>query len=104
MKENCVLVNEAKRNKFGEPSSLALDLAQQQQLIDPVLRCFHVPVHQCGRTADAAEMSRTDDLLPLRGRELVAREDVADLVVQDFGGSSGQGAEAVVAQHTQVIA
>ena len=37
------------------------------------------------------------------GDEFVARENVADFIIENFGGSAGQRIEAVIAQHAQVI-
>ena len=48
-------------------------------------------------------MRGADDFDPLRGGKFVGREDVADLVVENFGGGAGQRAQAVVAQHGKVV-
>ena len=65
---------------------------------------FHVSVHEGGGAANAALMGGADDLLPLRGRKFVAREDVAHFVIQNFGGGAGQRVEAVIAEHEKIIA
>ena len=96
-------MHEAQRNELGEAAGLLLDVAKQHKLIDPVGRSFDVPVHQRGCAANAALVGGADHLLPLFGGELVAGEHEAHVVVENFGGGSGQRVEAVVAQHRQII-
>ncbi len=60
-------------------------------------------VHQRRSRANAAAMCGADDFDPLCGRKFVGRENVADLVVENFGGGAGQRAQAVVAQHGKIV-
>ena len=101
MEEQRVLMHESERDEFGEASGLGLNFAQKEHLANPVCGRFGVSVHQGGSGADAAAMCGANDLDPLGGRELIARENVADLVVENFCGGAGQRAEAVVAQHAK---
>ena len=90
-------------HEFSETAGLLLDLAEHKQLVHPVFRCFHVTVHQRGSTASAAAMSRTNDLFPLFRRQLVARENEANVVVEDFRRCSGERIQAVVTEHAEII-
>ena len=103
MEEQRVLMHEAEGNELGEASGFGLDVAQQPHLADPVRGSLGVSVHERRRGADAAAVRGADDFDPLRGGKFVGREDVADLVVENFGGGAGQRAEAVVAQHRKVV-
>ncbi len=103
MEEQRVLVDEAEGNEFGEASGLGLNLAQQPHLANPVRGSFGVSVHQRRSGANAAAVRGADDFDPLRGRKFVGREDVANLVVENFGGGAGQRAQAVVAQHGKIV-
>jgi hypothetical protein len=82
-------MHKAKGHEFCEAAGLSLDVAEHQDLIDPVLRRFDVAVHEGRCAANAETMRGCDDVAPLTGRKLVAREDVAHLIVEDFRGSSG---------------
>src|SRR5437899_3642118 len=103
MKQQCILMHKSEWHEFSETAGLLLDLAEHKQLVHPVFRCFHVTVHQRGSTAGAAAMSRTNDLFPLFRRQLVAREDEADVVVEDFRRCSGERIQAVVTEHAEII-
>ena len=103
MEEDRVLMHESQRNKLGEAAGLALNLPQHMKLIDPVLGSFDVAIHQRGGAANATSVRGADDFLPLRGRKLVARKDVADFVVENLCGGAGERVEAVVTQHVQIV-
>src|SRR5437764_1146625 len=103
MKEQCVLVYETERHEFGEAAGLALNVPEQPHLPDPMLWLFRVSVHHGRSTANATLMGGADNLDPLRAGKLVGGEDVPDFVVQNFCGGSGQRAQAVVTQHTEII-
>src|SRR5215831_4993771 len=103
LEEQGVLMHEAKRHKLGEAVGVLLDVAEHQDLIDPVLRRFDVAVHEGRCAANAKTMRGGDDVAPLIGRKLVAREDVAHLIVENLRGCSRQSVESVVAQHLEVI-
>ena len=103
MVEQRVLMDEAERNELGEAAGFGLDLAQQAHLADPVRGGFRVSIHECRSGANAAAVRGADDLDPLRGRKFVGGEDVANLVVENFGGGAGQRAQAVVAQHRKIV-
>ena len=60
-------------------------------------------VHERRSGTDAAAVRGADDLDPLRGRKFVGREDVANLVIENFCGGAGERAQAVVAQHRKII-
>src|SRR5262245_63493459 len=85
MKQQRVVMNEPKGNKFGETASLKLNFAQQQELIHPMFRRLDMPVHQRGSRTNTASVCCLNDLQPLRGRELVCREDVTEFIVLNFG-------------------
>src|SRR5450631_786964 len=104
MKQDGVLMDKSEWNEFGEAAGLVLDISQQAQLIDPVRGGLDVAVHQSRSAADPAGVRGTNNFSPLRRGELVARKDLADFVVEDFGGGAGQRAEAVIAQHGQIVA
>src|SRR5690242_5378734 len=89
MKQKCIGVDETKRHEFGEASRFSLDLAEELQLIDPVLGCFEMPVHQGRGTANAEAMRSADDFFPLLGCQLVTRENFTHLVIENFRGRSG---------------
>src|ERR1700686_680962 len=97
MKEQRVLMYEAKRNKFGEATGFVLNLAQQEHLPYPMLGGFDVSIHHRRSCADAAAVCGADHFSPLCGGELVAREDKADFVIKNFCGGTGQGIEAIIA-------
>src|ERR1700722_901203 len=103
MEQQRVLVDEAQGDEFGEASGLVLDVAQQQHLANPVVRSFSMAVHHRGGGADAGAVRGADDLDPLRGRQLVGGEDVANLVVENFGGGARKRAQTVVAQHGEIL-
>src|SRR5580704_3036857 len=99
LKQKRVLVNEAERNEFGEAAGLRMNLAEERELTDPVGGSFHVSVHEGRGAANAALVRSADDFPPLRGGEFVTRENLADVVVENFGGGAGERIEAVIAQH-----
>src|SRR5580704_17951928 len=103
MEEQSILMHEAQRHELGEATSLLLDFAEQQKLIDPVFGGLDVSIHQRGGAADAAGVRGTDDLLPLLGGKFVARKYKTDVVVDDLGGRARQSVEAVVTEHASVI-
>src|SRR3954447_2377550 len=103
MKKQSIIVNESERNKFGETASLFLNPAQKQELIHPMLGRLNMPVHQRRRSPNAAAVSGADDISPLCGREFIARENVPHFVIENFSSSPRQCAQAVVAQHRQII-
>src|SRR5437879_4319342 len=84
MKEQRVLVDEAEGDEFGEASRFGLNFAQQEHLANPVSGSFGVAVHHGGGSADAAAVGGADHVDPLCGGELVARENGADFVVENF--------------------
>ena len=49
-------------------------------------------------------MRGADDFNPLAGRELVARKNEANPVIENFCRGAGQGAQAVIAQHAEIVA
>src|ERR1700738_5678647 len=103
MKEQRVLMHEAKGHEFGEAAGLLLNFAEKQKLIDPMGWRFNVSVHERRGAANAALMSGADHLLPLFCGELVAGEHEAHVVVENFGGGSRQSVQPIVAQHVQVV-
>ncbi len=48
-------------------------------------------------------MGGADHLLPLFGREFVAGEHEAHVVIENFGGGAGQSVESIVAQHAEIV-
>ena len=50
---------------------------------------LHVAVHHRGGGSDAAAVGGADDFDPLRGGELIAREDIPDFVIENFSGGAG---------------
>src|SRR5271169_6749312 len=103
MEKQRVLVDEAEGDELGEASGLSLNVSQQKHLADPVVGGFGVSVHESRSRADAAAVRGADHFNPLSGRKLIGGEDVANLVVENLGGGAGQGAEAVVAEHRNVV-
>ena len=103
MEEQRVLMNEAKGNELGKSTGLGLNVAQEEHLSNPVGRSLGVSVHERRRSADATAVRGADDFDPLCGRKFIGREDVADFVVENFGGGAGQGAQSVVAKHGKVV-
>src|SRR5258707_10972698 len=102
MKEQRVLMYEAKRNKFGEATGFVLNLAQQEHLPYPMLGGFDVSIHHGRSCANAAAMCCADHFSPLCRRELVAREDKTDFVVKNFCGGAWQGIEDINPQPGKV--
>src|SRR4029077_9181832 len=84
VEEQSVLVHESERHKFSEAAGLLLNFTEKKKLVDPVSGSFDVAVHERRSATDATAMSGTDDLLPLFGRELVAGEEEANIVVENF--------------------
>ena len=72
-------------------------------MIDPMGRRFDMSVHQRGSAANAALVGGADHLLPLLGGKFVPGKHEAYFVIENFGGGSGKGIEAVIAQHLQII-
>ena len=70
---------------------------------DPVGRRLDVAVHDGRGGADAERVGGGDDLDPLVHRDPAARDDVADLVVEDLGGRAGQRAEARRLQLAEIL-
>ncbi len=60
-------------------------------------------VHQRRSGANAAAMRGADHLDPLCGGKFVGGQDVANLVVENFGGGAGKRSQSVVAQHGKVV-
>ena len=56
-----------------------------------------------GSGADAAAMRGADDFDPLRGGKFVGGENVANFVVENFRGGAGQRAQAIIAQHREIV-
>ena len=64
---------------------------------------FGVAVHHCGSGADSVAVRGANHFGPLCGGELVGRKNLPDLVVKNFRGRAGQRAQAVVAQHREIV-
>lgn len=82
--EQVALVDEAEGHELREASGLLLDLADQIKVGRDVSRLLDVAVHQRRRRAKADAVGSLDDLDPAVGLQLVRRELVADLVVEDL--------------------
>src|SRR5208282_133816 len=91
--EQRVLMDEAEWDELGEAAGFGLNVSQQSHLADPVRGSFRVSVHEGRSGADAAAVRGADDFDPLRGRKFVGREDVANLVIENFSGRAGQRAQ-----------
>src|SRR4051794_1383168 len=96
-------MHEAEWYKFREAAGLALNVAEKQQLVDPVSRGFHVSVHERGGRSDSTAVRGANDLIPLFGGQLITREDVTNLIVKNLRRSSGQGVETIVTKHRKII-
>src|SRR5580704_5990741 len=95
-------MHEAERYELGETSCFVLNLAQEQHLAHPVLRCFRVSVHHGRSGANSATMRGANYVDPLRGGEFVAGENLSNLIVEDLSGGAGQCVQAIVPQHREI--
>ena len=103
MKKQCVLMDEPQRHELCEAPCFVLDVAKHQDLVQPVLGCFHVPIHQGRRRTDAQPMCSRNHFPPLRGRKLVAGENRSYFIIQNLGSGSGESVEPIVTQHLQIV-
>ena len=97
-------VHERQRHELGEAPRLHLQLAHPHQVTRPVHRPFHVAKHDRGRGPEAERVRLADHLQPLRGVELVRADHCADLVVENFRGSSRQRGKSCRLQLAQIVA
>src|SRR5258707_4787466 len=103
VKQQRVLMDEPKRDKFGEASGFILNITQEAHLPHPVLRRFRVSVHHGRSRTNAESMRGADHLDPLRGGELVARKNLANFVVENFRCGAWQRTESIVAKHRKIV-
>src|SRR5690606_21802680 len=85
-----VLRMEGQRNERLEAASLVLELAQANQMIDPVKGVLEMAVKHCGVAAQAELMSRAVDVDPATGVGLVLADLVAHFGMEDFGTAAGK--------------
>src|SRR3954464_9540987 len=103
LEQQRVLVDEAEWDKLGEAARLRLDLAQQSHLAYPVTRRFGVSIHERGRGTNAAAVCGTNHINPLRGRKLIRRKNMPNVVVKDFCCSARERAQPIVSQHRKIV-
>ena len=73
-----------------KPPRLVLDIAKQIHVFDPMNRRFQMAVHDGRGGRDAKAVSGGDDINPLLDRDAAGRNDIADLLVENFGRRSWQ--------------
>src|SRR6476661_680450 len=87
------LMNHRKRDEFGKPAGLVLDVPEQIHVFDPVDGCFQMTVHDGRSRGDSKTMSGFDDINPLLDRDTARRYDIADFLVENFRGCTWQGTQ-----------
>src|SRR5215813_427027 len=102
-KQQCVEVYKPEWDELGEPAGFTLNISEEQKLIDPVLGCLDMAIHQCGCGADTATMGGANHFLPLCAGQLVTGKDVSYLIVENFGRGTRQCVESVVSQHGEIV-
>ena len=89
----CLHVHERQRHELGETTGLSLQIPDAQQMPRPMDRALGVAVHDRGRGAQPLAVRRAHHVQPLLRVDLVRRDDLPDLVVQDLRRRAGQGAQ-----------
>ena len=78
----------------GEAAGLVLQIAQPEQVLEPLLHRLDRAVHHRRRRAQAGAMRVAHDVEPLVGRRLVvAVEDLADAIDEDLGAAARNAVE-----------
>ena len=89
---------ERQRDEGLEPAGLVLELAEPDQVVDPMLGAVDVAVEHGGVGVQAEPVGRAVDVEPALGRGLGAADLLADFGMEDLGAAAGQAAEAGVDQ------
>ena len=95
---------EGQRDEGLEAAGLVLELAEPDQVVDPVLGLVDVAVEHRRVRVQAELVGRPVDVEPDLGRRLGAADLLADLGVEDLGAAAGQAAQAGVDQLLQDLA
>ena len=90
----CLHVHEGQGHELGEAAGPGLQVTHSDQVPRPVLRPFHMAVHDGGRGPESNAVGSLHHLQPLAGVDLVRTDDGADLIVENFRRSARQRAEA----------
>ena len=87
-----------------EAARLVLDLADRDEVLQPLLDRLDMAVHDGGIRADAEAVRRLHRLDPLRRRRLLRADDLAHAVREDFRSAARQAVEAVFLEQCQDLA
>ena len=80
----------APRDERGEAAGLVLQLAEPEQVLEPLLHGLDRAVHHRRRRAQAGAVRVAHHVEPLVGRRLaVAVQDLADAIDEDLGAAAG---------------
>ena len=104
--EDRVLGMERQRDEGEEAARVVLQLAQAQQVVDPLLVVLDVVVEHRAVRRHAHAVGQAMHLEPLLGRLLARRDELAHAVGEHLGAAAGQRAEphgAQLAQHLRVV-
>ena len=77
-----------------EPAGAVLQVAQVDQVLDPLLERLHVAEHHGGRGLHAQAVGRLHDREPVRRGPLGDPDDLPHAVGQDLGAAPGDGVQA----------
>ena len=89
---------ERQRDEGLEAAGLVLELAEPDQVVDPVHRAVDMAVEHGGVRVQAQPVGRAVDVEPALGRRLGPADLLADLGMEDLGTAAGQAAQAGVDQ------
>ena len=92
---------EGQRDEGLEAAGLVLQLAQADQVVDPMIGVFQMAVEHRGVRAQAQPMGRAVDVDPAAGVGLVLADLVAHLGMENLGPAAGQAAQAGLDQFFQ---
>ncbi len=96
--ERGVLALEGPRDKGGEAAGFLLQVADQFQVIHPLLQGFAAAEHHGGGGAHAELMGGAVYVDPILHPAFQAADPLTDGIVQDFGAAAGDGIEAGIHQ------
>src|SRR3954451_754302 len=93
-----VLALEGPRDEGGEAAGLLLEIADELEVVHPLLDGLAAAEHHGGGRPHAELMRGTVDVDPLVNRALQTADAMADSVVEDLRAAAGDGVETGVAE------
>ena len=83
-------MNEPQRDKLGDAVRLLLDITQEIKMRCAMARGLDMAIHDGAGRRDAQAVGGRDHLRPVGNGDPARGNELANLVVEDFGGSPWQ--------------